>query len=1790
MKSKSFLVLVLVSFFYANCFAQPSNDGCSGAINLGSLPTPGACVSGLQNGAATTVTGTTVGATADNPFIYQSGCQGSSANMNTPSIDVWYKFTATGTKLNINLTGFPNANVALWSGTCGNLNGYNCSIGNAGGTTTLVATQIQIGSVYYISIGGNTDTQTSTFSLSVDNDIDCNNCLRQSSVTATPMPVNGAYSPGQTVQFCYTITEWQIQNTNWLHGVQITMGSGWTGAITSTTVPAACQGSGTWVFKPTGIGTVNGVNWGPGFYFESSGNANNPADNFGDYCSGTGLNWTFCFTLTVNPNCAPGSDLGVDINTSGDGESGSWSSAGCSGDYPTTFNAIGTCCPPTMTSTATCINATTGTATATPIGSAGPYVYSWSPGGQTTQTAVGLAPGTYTVSLTDVNLCATTATVTVPSNPIPSAPATLPVTYCQNATPLALLATASAGCILNWYGTNATGGTASSTAPTPSTTTAGTTTYYVSQTSAAGCEGPRASIVVTVNPLPVITVNSPTICPTVTAILTAAGATTYSWNPGGSTSNPLSVAPASTTTYTVTGTTNGCTSTATATVTVQNALTVTVNSPTICEGTSAILTATGATTYSWDSGASTINPYTVTPTTTTSYNVVGTSNGCTGTATATVTVNPLPVAPVTSPVVYCLNDVASALTATTSVGCTLNWYGTNATGGTASSTPPTPNTTTAGTTTYYVSQTSTAGCEGPRASVVVTVNPLPIAPTTGPVTYCLNDAASALTAIASAGCTLNWYGTDATGGTASSSAPIPSTTTVGTTNYYVSQTTTSGCEGPRANIVVTINALPVITVNSPTICPNTSATLTASGGVSYIWNPGGSTSNPLSVSPASTTSYTVTGTDVNGCLSSEISTVTVLNNLVVTVNSPTICIGSTVLLQASGATTYSWDSGTSIGISTANPFSVNPVVTTTYTVTGTTNGCTGTAVATVTVNPLPVAPTTAPVIYCLNDVASALAATASAGCILNWYGMDATGGTASSLAPTPSTSVSGTTTYYVSQTNTTTGCEGPRASIDVIVNPLPMIPVVSPVEYCMDAIPVPLTATSDVDCILNWYGTNATGGTASSIAPTPITSSVGVTTYYVSQTNSTTGCEGSRTPIIVTINALPIAPVANPVAYCMNAIAVPLSATALSGNILNWYGTNATGGTASMVAPTPITTTPGTTTYYVSQTNSTTGCEGSRTPIIVTINALPAAPVVTPASYCLNESAIALIATASTGNSLNWYGTNATGGTASNIAPTPSTSVSGIITYYVSQYVISAGCEGPRSPLDVTINPLPIAPLGNSVSYCLNETPNSLSAMASTDCVLNWYGTNATGGTASSSAPTPSSTTVGTTTYYVSQTNTITGCEGPRTPIDVIINPLPFTPDVTPVVYCINDVAIPLTASTSLSTGSDAYTLNWYGTSATGGTASSIATTPNTSVAGTINYYVSQTNTTTGCEGPRIAIPVTVNALTLPVFASVNSVCQGSVAPVLPLTSINLFDGIWSPVVNTSIPGTTTYTFTPNPGQCASTTTMPVTINPLPVIVITDPLPVCAPDKVDITNPAVTNGSIGITSLTYWTDASGTIPLSSPWAVGQEGVYFIKSITDFGCTDLKAVNVVINPAPIADFTPSPITMTTLSTESTMINNSINAATYYWDFGDDSQNSTEVSPTHIFPDTKTESYLITLIATSSEGCVDTAYANVTINEELIFYVPNTFTPDGDDYNETFKPVFTTGYDPYNFTLLIFNRWGELIFESHDVNIGWKGTYGVGGDLVQVGTYTWKIDFKTSMNDERKLAVGHVNVLK
>ena len=205
------------------------------------------------------------------------------------------------------------------------------------------------------------------------------------------------------------------------------------------------------------------------------------------------------------------------------------------------------------------------------------------------------------------------------------------------------------------------------------------------------------------------------------------------------------------------------------------------------------------------------------------------------------------------------------------------------------------------------------------------------------------------------------------------------------------------------------------------------------------------------------------------------------------------------------------------------------------------------------------------------------------------------------------------------------------------------------------------------------------------------------------------------------------------------------------------------------------------------------------------------------------------------------------------------------------------------------------------------------------------------------------------------------------------------------------------------------------------------------------------------------------------------------------------------------------------------------------------------------------------------------------------GVYTIDISDANNCVVTATVVVGTMPQTEASFTMSSTTITTIDNEIEFINNSTNASVYIWTIsGPDGYSETynEEDINHTFP-TDTGSYLICLTAINPTGCTDVICRTINVQEGEVLYVPNTFTPDGDEFNQTFR-AYASGIDIYDFEMLIFNRWGEVIWESHDVSVGWDGTFH--GRMVQDGMYNWKITFKDLYNDDRKTHYGHVNIMR
>lgn len=262
--------------------------------------------------------------------------------------------------------------------------------------------------------------------------------------------------------------------------------------------------------------------------------------------------------------------------------------------------------------------------------------------------------GTYTISLIAKNTTgSSTSTQTLTINATPNV-AVNSATICSgNAASL----TATGATNYAWSN--------SATTAAVSVSPASTTSYTVTGTS-NGCTNSKVATV-TVKATPVLNVNNASVCNGSPAVISASGATTYLWNTSATTSS-ISVSPSSNTNYTVTGTTNGCSSTKVVTVTINSTPTVAVTHATVCAGSPAVLSASGAGNYSWSNSATT-GSISVSPSSTTSYTVTGFNGSCQDVKVATVTVNALPsVALAVSATVVCINESALTLSGTPAGG------------------------------------------------------------------------------------------------------------------------------------------------------------------------------------------------------------------------------------------------------------------------------------------------------------------------------------------------------------------------------------------------------------------------------------------------------------------------------------------------------------------------------------------------------------------------------------------------------------------------------------------------------------------------------------------------------------------------------------------------------------------------------------------------------------------------------------------------------------------------------------------------------------------------------------------------------------------------------------------------------------------------------------------------------------------------------------------------------------------------------------------------------------------
>lgn len=1355
-------------------------------------------------------------------------------------------------------------------------------------------------------------------------------------------------------------------------------------------------------------------------------------------------------------------------------------------------------------------------------------------------------------------------------------------------------------------------------------------TYTVTYASPGAPCNSSTPFTITINPLPVVTAPNVAVCLGAVANLTASGADTYSWSPAtglsATTGASVSATLTANQTYTITGTntTTGCVGTGTVTVTVNPVPAPVISGPTTyCQGATATLqTTVPYTTYNWSTGQTTPtiqvtqanSPVTVTvtnaqgcsaisaqhvitelPVITTSSTVeicqgqtatihgvarttaglytrtTPSTNGCDSISNVTLVVHPLPVINAGANQTVC-DGTPVTLNATGAPTIVWNPAATNGVSFTQA----------VGTVTYTATGTDVNGCVS-TGNVTITVNPMPVPVISGDLEYCAGTSATIQTTLPYA--TYSWSSGQTSATAQVTQANNPITVTV---------TTAQGCTATSPQYVVTENS--IVTTNSTIeICQGQSATIhgvprTAAG------------------------TYTNTVPSAIGCDS--VSNITLVVHPLPVINpgtNQTVCDGTPVTLNATGAPTIVWNPTATNGVAFTQ--AVGAV---TYTATGTDQyGCESTGTVTITVNPMPVPVISGDLEYCAGTTATVQTTqsfssyTWSSGqtsptaqvtqannpitvTVTNIQGCSATSpqyvvteksiittNTSVEICQGQSATIHGiartTAGVYATTVTSLNGCDS-TSNVTLVVHPLPVMNAGLNQQVCAGES-VTLNASGAQTIV--WDNSVSNG-----VAFTP---AVGTVTYTATGTDQY-GCENTA-QVQVTVNPLPVITQQPDLTYCRGAATNLISFTSTIPNTTyQWTSSNAaiglsTNGSGNITSFTAANTTssPITATITVTPT-SPNACVGPTMSFTITVMPAPTATISSSAQVCIGGTSPVVTFTGGVGTAPYTISYNINGGATQTITTTGSTATinaptttSGLFVYnLVSVQETANSCTSTVfGSVTITVYDLPVIVASNDVAICVGGSTPITASGAGAVGTYSWDN-----GLGAGQNKTVSPTV--TTTYVVSGTDNH-GCVNTDNVVVTVNTPngVNAGPDQ---VICKGESVV-LTATSS----DPASTFQW-----TNSVQNGVSFTPGQSS----SYTVSATDVN-GCISNDI-VDVTLNSLPV-IDAGTNIVgCEGD---QFTFTGSGAGAGgsyAWSNGIQNGVPYTVSagnqmfYVTGTDANGCEGIDSLSAKIQAFPVISFyAEQEQACAPVAATFYNTTQYDGATScVWNFDDGTTVLGCGPVSHVFTYpGSYGASLQVTSVNAGCvsTLYQDAMVIADAVPQAHFTPNPQIGTQVNNQISFVNGSYGATSYYWEFGDGVGTSTEVNPVYTYSE-EPNWYNVMLIATSQGGCIDTAYAYVTIQEELIFYVPNTFTPDKDQYNEVFKPIFTYGYDPFTYSLYIFNRWGEMIFESHDVNVGWDGTYGEGGTISQDGTYVWKIDVKTTMNDERKTFTGHVNLLR
>lgn len=1107
------------------------------------------------------------------------------------------------------------------------------------------------------------------------------------------------------------------------------------------------------------------------------------------------------------------------------------------------------------------------------------------------------------------------------------------------------------------------------------------TTYTLSGTSASGCTA-EATQQVSVNPTPNLTVsaNPNPVCFGATSTLSASGANTYTWN-GGTVSPNYIVTPNINTTYTVVGTSaSGCTSSAFPQVTVISTPTLALlGSTLICSGESSTLSASGANTYTW-SGGPVSSTYAVNPTITTTYTVSGTAvNGCTSSATRQVSVNATPVLTISATSTLLCSGNSSTLTG--NGASTYTWSG----GPGTSTYAVSPLTTT----TYSLFASSAAGCTA-TASRQVSVNPTPTLNISPSSTVICSGSSATLTA--GGAVSYSW-----------SSGPLTPgyvVSPVVTTNYTVTGTT-NGCTNTAVQSV-SVNSTPVLTLSpsSTVICTGKSATLNASGASSYSWVSGPSTSSYV-VSPLSNTNYTVIGTAAGGCSSSAIQAMSVNTTPVPSISpsSTVMCTGNTVTLTASGAGTYTWTAGPA-----GNTYTVSPLVNTTYTVTGTTNGCTNTAVQSISVNTTPtISISPSSTVICSGKSATLLASGASN---YTWSG--------GPVFPSYVVSPTLTTNYTVTGT-ALNGCTN-SAQQSLSVNATPTLTIIPSSSVTCANVSQTLTASGALT--YSWSGGPATASLV--ISPT-------VSTVFSVSATAANSCTNTASQSVSVI-ALPVLTITPSSSVICSGFSSTLTASGAS--TYSWSGGPNTN--------TYVVTPPFTTSYTVSAT-AVTGCSNSAVGSI-SVNATPTL-VITPSNtlYCIGTP---YVMTGSGAATYNWVGGPGTATYSVNPAVT---------TVYTLNAASVAGCSS-TAQYTVVFNAPPVLTITpSSTVICSNKTATLIGTGANTytwisgplsdiylvvnppvSATYTLLGTAVNGCTASASQnlsvnPAPvMSITPSASTICQWNTATLTAAGAPNYtwtggPVNSSYTVSPFASTIytvtgTAVNGCtssavqtlsiITTPALTVTASSSLICSGSSSTLSASGAVSytwTGGPVNPVYVISPTL---TGNYAVLATSAN-GCTLSAVKT-ISVNATPVVSIVPSSSVICSNISSTLTALGAGSYTWAGGPagssyVVSPTV--TTSYSVTGASNGCSNTAVQTISVNAAPSVSI-------VPSNTSIcVGSSITLSGAGATTYTWNTGSTSPSITVSP-SLTTSYTLFGTTGAAGGCSNVAVTTLTVHPSPV----------------------------------------------------------------------------------------------------------------------------------------------------------------------------------